>query len=117
MSFDFILSGDPYEGARVAFLAINPDTTDQDWEDWAKQYYLQSEGQFDNFDAFADLCRRVQARAQLSDRNRRLIDFATGYFEAMHIMASGLISAVPASIYMACHFERSRSKLMTPSEI
>ena len=49
------LSGDPYEAALAAFIALNPEATGQQWEDWTQDNYFNPSGQFDNFGAFVSL--------------------------------------------------------------
>lgn len=106
-----ILSGDPYEGAHAAFRALHPDATSQDWEDWAEDAYFNPKQQFDNFGAFAALCRDASILPKLSHKDGKLIAYAGGWFEAMNLVIFGLRDAMPTGVHMFGHFERFRSNL------
>lgn len=109
--YEYIVSADPYEGAIAAYRALNPKATGQDWEDWTQDTYFNPKAQFDNFGAFAALCRDATTSAALSEGDRKLVAYAVGFFEAMNLVISGMRDAMPTSAHVFSHFERYRSNL------
>ena len=110
------LSGDPYEGARRAFMVLNPDTTDQDWEGWITENAKQAQGEFDNFEAFARLCRSAISSGIIMEAEvTQLICYAGGYFEGLASMFSSLLNAMPTSGCIPQHERRHARSLVIAS--
>lgn len=104
-------SADPYEGAYAAYRAMQPKASGQDWDDHVREFSIQAEGEIDDFAELAAICRDSIQYEGVSEDERRLIAYSTGYFEAMHSIISALIDALPTSSHMPNHFERYRSNL------
>jgi hypothetical protein len=110
------LSADPYAGARRAYQVLNPHATDTDWETWLAETTESANGGFDNFKAFARVCR--QATALQVDPELEVaqhISFAAGYFEAMANVMASLLSAVPTSSCVPHHLPRIQAGLVNPN--
>lgn len=109
------LSGDPYEGARQAFLALNRNATDEDWESFLTQSVEEAHGEFDNYKAFARLCREATvSEVEIEPRASRHIAYAAGFFEAMEKVVSSLLGTLPVSSCVPHHHDRVRRGLIDP---
>ena len=101
------LSGDPYAGARQAYLVLNPNATDEDWEAWIDANTNEAHGEFDNFRAFAHLCRDASnSSAKISESNDQHIAYSAGWFEAMGNVFSSLLNPLPISEWIPHHLTR-----------
>jgi hypothetical protein len=109
------LSGDPYEGARRAYSVLYPDRTTQDWEDWVTASNKSANGDFDNFGAFALLCREAtRSGVAIEICIAEQIAFSAGYFEAMKMVVSSLLERLPIAGCIPHHQERYRRSQVNP---
>ena len=98
---------DPYTGAHRAFYIVYPKALDEDWEAWATQNVTDQTDQFDNYRAFADLCKEAaQSSRELERSVSEEIAASLGYFEARAGMVEALIATRVASSSISAHFKR-----------
>lgn len=81
------ISCNPYEGARRAFLCLNPHATDADWEDWCEENVRRGIEDKAALVALASTCHACAAKIgdTLDSDVLRQICYAAGYFEALLI--------------------------------
>lgn len=104
---------DPYEGARQAFLIVNRNATDADWETWTAGPGRCEHHGFDKFGAYAALCRNALASSTQIDPNAMAqIAFAEGTFVKLHAALTALEDMWPASQRVPHHFARYRARLL-----
>ena len=110
----FKLSGDPYEGARRAYLAINPTATDQNWENWLTKSAGRANGEPQKFEAFACLCSNAitERGASLDEKSKGIICYAGGYFEALVTVLTSITTNLPTSPLVSQHKFSSERALM-----
>lgn len=108
------LSGDPYAGARRAYQALNSTANDTDWETWLIKHAAQTGDRFDDFSAFASLCRKASTSGILEIGIAEHIAYSAGYFEAMQSLITSLLRSLPISACIPHHQERIRARLVNP---
>ncbi len=89
---------DPYEGARLAFLTVNRNATDADWDAWTAGPGRCEHHGFDNFGAYAALCRKAIVSSTEIDPNAQAqIAYAAEAFEKLHAVLTALVDMWPTS--------------------
>ena len=107
------LSYDPYEGASRAFFVLYPNLTGEDWERFLRRRDDDANGELDNFKALGWLCRQASCSGVAMDPDaREKVAYAVGFFEAMHMVISSLVDALPISGLVPPHLPRHRRSLM-----
>ena len=79
------INGNPYDGARRAFLSLHPFATDEDWDEWCLQHMPDNEVDEAALIALAAVCHMCAAKMgrMLDEAVLKHICFAAGYFEAL----------------------------------
>lgn len=89
------LSGDPQAGARRAYLALNPFSTDDHWESWLKKARHRAGDEVGTFLALAVICNQcvLERGDELESSVARHVSYSAGYYEAMASIAGILPNA------------------------
>lgn len=108
------IAADPYEGARQAYLAMNPEANDGHWEAWLASGHKDRVGELDNFRRLFEVCRTcLSSDAALEGAIEHHIRFSEGYFAALATMSQGLMQSLPVSSSVPHHANRYRRGLLS----
>jgi hypothetical protein len=85
MNINMPFSSNPYEGARRAFLGLNPGSTDAEWEEFCGQMPPEEMTSEDELIELAALCHAGAKNKTgiFSEEEIELFCFSAGVFEAL----------------------------------